>query len=135
MQHRVNETLEYVISLAVHVRRGDISTATLTVLIELGFQTHVDGFVYLRKALQMRCDKADMRLSDIYREIADACDISISSRQIEQAIITAIDLAWQNRDNEKWSYFFREEFLETKPSNKVFIAQLACFLELWRDCC
>lgn len=135
MQHRVNETLEYVISLAVHVRRGDISAATLTVLIELGFQTHVDGFVYLRKALQMRCDKADMRLSDIYREIADACDISISSRQIEQAIITAIDLAWQNRDNEKWSYFFREEFLKSKPSNKVFIAQLACFLELWRDCC
>lgn len=135
MQHRVNETLEYVISLAVHVRRGDISAATLTVLIELGFQTHVDGFVYLRKALQMRCDKADMRLSDIYQEIADACDISISSRQIEQAIITAIDLAWQNRDNEKWSYFFREEFLKSKPSNKVFIAQLACFLELWRDCC
>lgn len=135
MQHRVNETLEYVISLAVHVRRGDISAATLTVLIELGFQTHVDGFVYLRKALQMRCGKADMRLSDIYREIADACDISISSRQIEQAIITAIDLAWQNRDNEKWSYFFREEFLKSKPSNKVFIAQLACFLELWRDCC
>ena len=95
MQHRVNETLEYVISLAVHVRRGDISAATLTVMIELGFQTHVDGFVYLRKALQMRCDKADMRLSDIYREIADTSDTSISSRQIEQAIVTAIDLHLQ----------------------------------------
>ena len=135
MEHTVNDTLEYVISLANHVRKGDISSAILVLLIEMGFQVHMEGFGYLRKALRLKCEDTDLRLADIYQEIARRSNPRISCGQIEQAIVAAIDVAWKNRDSSTWGYFFHGVRKDSKPSNKVFIARIACFLELWRDCC
>lgn len=137
MKRTVNETQEYVISLTCHVRKGDVSAAILAVLFELGFQTYVDGFWYLRKAILIRCENPDIRLSAIYQEIIRITDSTMNSAQVEQAILSCIATAWDNKNREQWDYFFSEETMgrKRKPSNKEFIAQLACVMELWCSHC
>lgn len=135
MAYTVNETLEYVISLTSHIRRGNIAGATLNLLVDMGFQVHMEGVGYLRKAILLRCSNPDMRLSAIYQEIIKSLDSKISVNQVEQAIVNAIEAAWKNRDEKIWGYFFYGALAKSKPSNKVFIARIACFMELWCDCC
>ena len=137
MEHTVNETLVYVISLAGGVRSGDISAAILAVLIELELQSCADGFGYLRKAILIRCQNPHGRLSDIYEQIARESDPGTTVNQIEQAILSVIENAWKNRDPEKWDYFFSERKTGTrkKPGNKEFIARMACIMELWCSHC
>lgn len=137
MEHAVNETLVYVISLACDVRRGDVPAAILALLIELGFQTSADGFAFLRKAIFLRYQNPEIRLTEIYVEIAELSRSAPKANQIEQAILSAIDNAWKNRDEEKWDYFFSEQRTgkRGRPGNKEFIAQLACFMELWVSHC
>lgn len=137
MEHSVNETLVYVISLACDVRRGDVPAAILAVLIELEFQSSTDGFSYLRKAILLRYQNPERRLIEIYHQIVSDFDDEVTVNQIEQAILSAIDAAWRNRDTEKWDYFFSERRTgnRKRPGNKEFIAQIACFMELWFSHC
>ena len=137
MGHTVNETLVYVISLACDVRKGDVPAAILALLIELGFQSSADGFGYLRKAIHIRYLNSDLRLTEIYEQIVCTSDSGITVNQVEQAVLSAIDNAWKNRDVEKWDYFFSERRTGNKkrPGNKEFIAQIACFMELWFSHC
>ena len=137
MEHTVNETLIYVISLACDVRKGDVPAAILALLIELGFQTYSDGFVYLRKAIYARYQNTEIRMSEIYNEVVDSSDASLNANQVEQAILASIESAWKNRDQDKWDYFFSEQRTgkKKKPGNKEFIAQIACFMELWFSHC
>lgn len=137
MEHAVNETLIYVISLACDVRRGDVPAAILAVLIELGFQTSSDGFGYLRKAIFVRYQSPEVRMSEIYNTVVGSSDASLTVSQVEQAILSSIESAWKSRDQEKWDYFFSEQRTgkRKKPGNKEFIAQIACFMELWSSHC
>lgn len=137
MGHTVNETLIYVISLACDVQRGDVPAAILALLIELGFQTYSDGFGYLRRAILVRYKNPEIRLAELYNEIISSSDSALTINQVEQAILAAIDSAWKNRDEEKWDYFFSEQRTGRKkrPGNKEFIAQIACFMELWFSHC
>lgn len=137
MEHSVNSTLAYLISLVCDVRNGDVPAAILAVLIELDFQPYMDGFSYLRKVILLKHDNPDMRLSVMYEEIVRTSDSAFCAKQVEQAIISAIESAWENRDKAKWDYFFSEEKMgkKTKPTNKEFISQMACFMELWSSHC
>lgn len=137
MGHTVNETLVYVISLACDVRKGDVPAAILALLIELGFQSSADGFGYLRKAIHIRYLNPDLRLTEIYEQIVCTSNSGITVNQVEQAVLSAVDNAWKNRDVEKWDYFFSERRTGNKkrPGNKEFIAQIACFMELWFSHC
>ena len=137
MEHAVNETLIYVISLACDVRKGDVPAAILALLIELGFQTSSDGFGYLRKAIFVRYQSPEVRMSEIYNTLVGSSDASLTVSQVEQAILSSIESAWKSRDQEKWDYFFREQRTgkRKKPGNKEFIAQIACFMELWSSHC
>ena len=60
----------------------------------------------------------------------------VSRKQVDQAIRNAIEAAWEDRNRSKWDYFFPESELgeDTKPTNKDFIAEIACVMELWRKC-
>lgn len=137
MDHTVNETLAYVIMLACDVRKGDVPAAILAVLIELGFQSHMDGFWILRRAVLLKYERQELRLATVYQEIVESSDLELSYNQAEQAVLSAIDSAWKNRDKEKWDYFFSEERLgkKRKPTNKEFISHMACFMELWNSHC
>ena len=119
--------------MACDVRKGDVPAAILALLIELGFQSSADGFGYLRKAIHIRYLNPDLRLTEIYEQIVCTSNSGITVNQVEQAVLSAVDNAWKNRDVEKWDYFFSERRTGNKkrPGNKEFIAQIACFMELW----
>lgn len=135
MDCRINGTLEYVDLLTRHIRKGDVSAAALALLAELGFQAHMDGFGYLRKAILLRYRNYDLRLAEMYAEIIQTSSIQISYTQVDQAIRCAIDAAWKNRDKETWDLFFSEQKMGKKkrPSNYEFIAEMGYILELWHS--
>lgn len=129
----IDDTLEYVDLLTRHVRKGDVPAAILALLAELGFQAHMDGFVYLRKAILIKCKNYDLRLAEIYEEIIRISADKIGYTQVDQAIRSAIETAWKRRDREVWDYFFSERKTgkRKKPTNYEFIAELGCVMELW----
>lgn len=137
MVHTVNETLRYVISLADDVDKGDVPAAILAVLIELGFHSYTDGFVYLRSAILIKFQNPGLRITSVYQEIMEVNTDASSHGVVDQAILTAITRAWNERDAEVWEYFFSERQMgkRRKPSNKEFISQIACFMELWDSHC
>lgn len=136
MNYTVNDTLVYVLLLTRHIRSGDVPRAILAVLLELGIQPHSDGFSYLRKAIYEKYCNPDHRLSTVYQAVSQLNNASPDTILVEQAIRTAIDAAWKNRDDEIWSLFFQQDkYGRTKrPSNGEFIAQIACLMELWYGC-
>ena len=90
MEQTYNETLEYVIRLTPHIEKGDVPSAILMLLIDLGFHTSSDGFGYLRKAILLRCNDPDMQANVIYQEIAYMPRYKVSRKQGDQAIRNAI---------------------------------------------
>lgn len=137
MRSSVDTTLVYMISLTRHIRKGDVSAAALALLVQLGFQSYVDGFGYLRKAVCFKCQDPDMRLSAIYQKIVEAYEFTIDQNQIEQAMLSAIKFAWENREAEDWDYFFSAKRMKktTRPTIKEFVAQIGCVMELWCSYC
>lgn len=138
MQHtRVNETQAYVISMTRYICSGDVWVAILAVLFELGLHTSMDGFLYLRRAIMIRYENPDIRMADIYRKIVERYDSATSVNQVDQAIYSIIGTAWNNRNEEIWDCFFPEEILgkSRRPTNKEFISQISCFMELWCSYC
>lgn len=136
MEHKTNKTLRYVISLTQDLYQDDVSSAILMLLLELGFRTSADGFWYLREAILMRCNNPDTRVSAIYDEIVRTSKSQVTKGQVEQAILTLIKTAWASRDKEQWDLFFSEEKMRSsgRPSNKEFISEIGCIMELWRSC-
>lgn len=135
MEHTIDNTLEYIIFLTRHIRKGNVPGAILAVLMELGFPEYCDGFGYLRKAIYIKYCDSCIRFSAIYLSIAQKYSPGADSNQIEQDIRAVINLAWKVRDTEKWCRFFptdKNGWLD-KPSNGRFIARFACLMELWND--
>ena len=137
MESTVDAALEYVMFATRHVPKGDISSAVLLLLIELGLQPHSDGFGYLRESITLKANDNKMRLSAIYQQVVDNYDSTIGYNQIDQAIRSVIKNAWLNGDVEKWQYFFPEIGFEIckRPSNAKFIARFASIMELWIKIC
>ena len=136
MATSVNDALQYTFESLRHIRKGDIPSAVLILLIELGFSPQSDGFGYLRKAICRKCVDPDQRLAELYACIGGMYTPQIGSFQVEQAIRSAIGGAWDTGKLEIWAFFFpkdREGNLK-RPSNGEFISRLACMLELWSIC-
>ena len=56
-------------------------------------------------------------------------------KQINQAIHNLLAMTWKCRNRDKWALFFSEQEDEGCPANYVFIARMACFMELWCSWC
>lgn len=132
MDGKMNEFLTYVFSVTCYIHKGDVPSAILILLMEMGFQTHKEGFGYLRKAIYLRYHNQDLRMSSIAVEIVKMTGDTVSSKQIDQSICEVIEGAWDNRDDETWGLLFDDSL--GKPSNKVFVSRLACVMELWNNC-
>lgn len=132
----MDATLEYVIFLTRHIRRGNVPKAILLVLMELGFVAEHDGFGYLRKAIFLKYSDSDLRMNILYRSVGKMYEQRRSLRQIEGAIRSAIESAWAARRGETWHYFSsgQQNWDEERPANGIFISTLACVMELWCDC-
>ena len=137
MQHTIDDTLKYILFLTRHIRRRNVRSAILAVLMELRCPEHHDGFGYLRKAVFLKYSDSDLRFGVIYQSVAEECDTGTTVNQVDQDIRAVVGSAWSHRDAEKWEYVFPadEKGIQTKPSNGRFIARLGCLMELWYDCC
>lgn len=135
MDKAIDETLEYFMFLARHIKRDDVPSAVLLALIDMEFQAHTDGFGYLRDSISIKSHNPKMRLSAAYQEIIHNYNDQIDSAQIEQTIRSSITSAWKTRNDNKWGYYL-PEFIRCakKPSNNEFISRIACIMELWRSC-
>lgn len=132
----VDDTLVYILLLTRHIRKGDVSSAVLALLVELGFTPGADGFGYLRKAILLKYNNPDMRCSELYSEVGCHCHPEAGNAQVERAIRTAVDAAWKNGNAQEWSYFFiNRKSSSGKPTNGDFISTIACVMELWCNSC
>lgn len=138
MANTIEQTLEHAMFIARHLTHGDCSTVVHLVLYELGITPKNDGFIYLKRAITIRCeDPRRLLVEDIYIQISIEVDGIEDWKYIEQAIRRAIEEAWKECDEEVWGIFFRKTRTGkfSKPSNGDMIARVAWFVELWRGCC
>ena len=133
MRCRTDETLRYVQFLARRFAQNDISAVILIVLFDLGFSPGSDGFGYLRRAIELCYASSTTTVTKgIYPLITYSDDATDSWRCVDQAIRRAIKTAWNAQDPEIWNLFFPR--IPHCPSNKEFIARIACIVELWQCC-
>ena len=136
MESTVDNTIRHVLNSMRHIRKGDISSAILVILIELGFCPQSDGFGHLRKAIYQKFHDPDQRFVELYESVGKMYTPEVGSFQVEQAIRSAISAAWESGSRENWACFFPKDRDGNwkKPSNGEFISRLACMLELWSSC-
>lgn len=137
MRCRTDETLRYVQFLARRFDKRDVKAVTLIILYDLNIMPSNDGFEYLRRAIEMQHARSVRTVTKgIYPLIASIYDTNDSWKAVEQAIRRAIKTAWNERDEEVWNLFFlpRKGRKPKCPSNKEFIARIACVIELWQSC-
>lgn len=101
-------------------------------LQELGFASHMDGYVQLQVGIPLFArDRAQKLSKELYPEIARLCDFG-SSLAVERSIRGAIRAAWDHRDDALWRRYFHPDASGAIPcpSNKAFISTLAEILTL-----
>lgn len=134
----LEETLEHALFLAKYFRKSDLQSVTIAVLFELGIDTDLLGFEYLKKSILLYYSAPGrMVMKEIYPTVGKMFDSRPNKRQVEQTIRNVIAKAWENRDDQVWRIFFRPDKNGNipKPSNAEFITRIAYFLQLWQGCC
>lgn len=137
MRNRTDETLRYIQFLARHFDKQDVRAVTLIILIDLNLRPSNDGFMYLRRAIEIEHSVPTRSVTKgIYPAIAGIYDANDSWKPIEQAIRRSIKEAWNERDEEVWELFFPLHVGKRAkcPSNKEFISRISCIIELWQSC-
>lgn len=133
----LEETLEHALFLAKYFRKGDLQSVTIAVLFELGIDTDILGFEYLKRAIGLCCTApGQMVMNEVYPSVGKMFDAKPNKHQVEQTIRTAITKAWKDRDDQVWRIFFPPDKngVIQKPSNGEFITRIAYFLQLWQGC-
>ena len=119
--------------------RSDISPDTqfehevTDILHDLGVPAHVKGYRYLREAVIMVSDDAELIgaiTKELYPSVAKKVDST--SVRVERAIRNAIEIAWTrgNIDTIERYFGFTVNSCKGKPTNGEFIARIADMLRL-----
>jgi len=135
MECKINETLAYIIFLSRHISPDDLPHAIAIVLTDLNFESHLEGFEYLKDAIYIKCCCMKLRLNSIFLQIIQDNHQQVDSRQLEQTIRHAIKKAWILRDEASWSILIpQHQWKDRQPSNNVFISRIAFLMDLWLHC-
>lgn len=112
----------------VQLPQVDITSATASLLLALGFPTRLDGFRFLLAGIPLYLkDPSQGITKELYVAIGDAC--GKDSQQVERSIRSAIDTAWKKRDPKVWQqYFSAPNGQIPRPSNTEFISRMATAL-------
>lgn len=137
MKFRTEELLRYLQLMARIFYEEDVTAVASVLLIDLGIRTDTNGFHYLRKAIEMYHAEPTANLTKgIYPEISRFYRAGDGWKPVEQAIRRSLKAAWNERDPEVWEILFPRTKGSRKrcPSNKYFIAQITCIIELYQHC-
>ena len=99
-------------------------------LMALGIPGKLRGSTYLRCAIPLFArDPLQSVTKSLYPAVAKCCGCETS--HVERSIRSAIDAAWQKRDENIWKLYFPADETGTvkRPTNGAFIARLAQSLE------
>ena len=104
----------------------DLRTVVSNILLELGFSTKLQGYGYLREAILEMTENPGQSVTKIlYPAVGKIC--AATSIQVERSIRSAINKAWDQRNEALWRLYFPVSADGTvqHPSNAVFIATIA----------
>lgn len=106
--------------------RPDPRNHAANLLRDFRVPSKLKGFRYLREAVVLMAEDPDQAITkELYTKVADLFNTGF--KQVERCIRTAIEDAWEVRDEHFWRMYFapgQDGFLE-KPSNAEFICRLA----------
>ena len=108
------------------ITRPDPRDAVSNLLRHLRMRGKLKGFRYLREAIVLMAQDPDQAITkELYTEVARR--FNTGHKQVERCIRTAIDEAWQVRDERVWLQYFPYGAgnQPVRPSNGEFIARLA----------
>lgn len=95
-------------------------------LLDLGISTKLKGFSYLQEAVLMMAQNPGISVTkELYPAVGNICNSTGSL--VERSIRSAVDSAWQKRNDVVWRQFFRADASGSipRPSNTMFISCLA----------
>ena len=96
------------------------------VLRELGIPTKLRGYSYLREAIETyAADPSQTITKELYSAVAVRYNATVT--QVERAIRTAIEYAWDHGDRRAWQRYFAvgEHDMAGRPTNGAFVSCLA----------
>ena len=104
----------------------DDRTLVSNLLLTLGVATNLRGYSYLRDAILAELREPGQQMTkSLYPDVGKP--YGANGIQVERSIRTAIEKAWNRRDDALWRQYFPGEYRAdaSKPSNAVFICTLA----------
>ena len=104
----------------------DLRTTVSNILLGLGISTKLRGYTYLREAILEMAENPGQSVTKLlYPEVGKRCDAS--KTQVERSIRSAINKAWERRDEATWRLYFPASFKGEvqHPTNSVFITTIA----------
>lgn len=104
-------------------------TVSSNILLTLGISVKHKGYRYLETGIQFfKIDPQQSMTKALYPAVAKRYGTSRES--VERAIRSAIQSAWNNRDEKVWRLYFQpcRNGMVPRPTNKAFIAALADLL-------
>lgn len=113
--------------------QGDLETQITGIIHQIGVPAHIKGYQYLRCAIMMTVENADLINSitkELYPSVAKI--FGTTSSRVERAIRHAIEVAWDRGDVDVInSYFgYTVQSQRGKPTNSEFIALISDNLRL-----
>lgn len=117
-------------------KKKDLISKITKIIHEIGVPAHIKGYQYLRKAIEMSVQNADMInavTKVLYPKVAKEYDTTAS--RVERAIRHAIEVAWDRGDLEILQKYFGYTVSNAKgkPTNSEFIAMIADKLRMEDD--
>lgn len=111
----------------------DMETQVTKIIHQIGVPAHIKGYQYLRCAIMMTVENADL-INSITKELypSVAKTYGTTSSRVERAIRHAIEVAWDRGDVDVInSYFgYTVQSARGKPTNSEFIALISDNLRL-----
>ncbi len=104
----------------------DPGCSVSNMLLTLNMTTNKKGFHYARLAILMLADDPAQQVTkEIYPAIGKLHEVSATA--VEKAIRSAIDSAWENRNDPMWRQYFAPAANGQipKPTNSQFLSRLA----------
>lgn len=138
MHKDMDDTLDHILYLARQLHGFEAEHIVKLILLELNFFSNGNGWAYLCDAIvTFRTDTRQSITKELYPTVAQHFGPGIKSRQVEKAIRTAIQKAWEQRDDAVWKRYFRvtNSGIIERPTNGEFISRIAATIDFWYACC
>ena len=105
---------------------SDLASRVSGLLLALGICPKLRGYACLREAVLISTREAYLSVTkELYPEVAKRC--GCSAAHVERNIRSAIDAAWNKRDEHIWRLYFNADSRGNvaRPTNAAFISRLA----------